>query len=55
MPFLWAPIYCPLFIDRKLTKNFSQDCYTMRAVELTVILEIFMNNTDHPPSLNGEE
>jgi len=27
----------------------------MRAVELTVILEIFMNNTDHPPSLKGEE
>ncbi|CAH7042786.1 hypothetical protein VCHA53O466_180044 [Vibrio chagasii] len=38
-----------------MTKNFLQDCYTMRAVELTVILEIFMNNTDHPPSLNGEE
>lgn len=43
------------FIDRKLTKFLNGYCYTMRAVILTVILEIFMNNTDHPPSLNGEE
>jgi len=49
------PFLLPLTFDRNLTKFFKRNCYTMRAVKLTVILEISMNNTDHPPSLNGEE
>lgn len=42
-------------IDRNLTKFLNVIRYASRAVKLAVILEIFMNNTDHPPSLNGEE
>jgi hypothetical protein len=39
----------------KLTVKKPALCYHARAAKLAVHSEIFMNNTDHPPSMEGEK